>query len=76
MINIKTKDFLIEAVLESNSKILEKIKWHHASIGNDIFTKGWNAYNSMNNPHIGFNRTIHVHAQHGFGIGVESTFDI
>ena len=38
LINTQTKDFRIEALLERNSEILEKIIRHHASIGNNIIT--------------------------------------
>ena len=75
-INIQTKDFLIEAVLERKSEILEKIIRHHVSIGNNIITDGWNGYNWMNNPNSGFNRIIHVHGLHDFGQGAESTSHI
>ena len=76
LINTETKDFRIEAVLERNSEILEKIIRHHVSIGNNIITDGWSGYNWMDNPNSGFHRIIHVHGLHDFGHGAESTSHI
>ena len=76
LINTRTYDFRTEAVYSRDADILEKIIRYHISIGNNIITDGWGAYNWMNAANSGFNRIIHIHGHHDFGHGDESTSHI
>ena len=55
---------------------MEKIIRHHFAASNNIITDRWGAYQWMNNIHFGYNRIIHIHGNHNFGHGEESTSHI
>ena len=76
LINTRNKNFRLEAVTRRDGDILQRIIRQHIGTGNNVVTDGWGAYNWMNSVNSGFNRIIHIHGQHDFGYGEQSTSHI
>ena len=73
MTNNTTKDFRVVATKIRDTIHLKEFITRYISPGNKIITDGWAGYDWADSPNSGYIRYRHIHGQHDFGFGIEST---
>ena len=73
IINSLTKKYRLEVIENRNADNLEDFIRRFIFKWNIIVIDGWLGYNWLNANNSGYHHKVHVHRQHDFGFGSEST---